>query len=171
MTLVQLPHERLEEPPPSTREQRFRVKSARFGEVSVRREDVFEFHHGIPGFPGRSTIVLFPNPAGGCFEWLHSPKTPALCLAVIEPDGALGALLGPHLGRAIRQLGWDVLDDIQARLIVTVPAGAPHRTTVNVRAPVVLNRTRGEGAQPILHDETLPLRMLLFPQPEDSTQR
>lgn len=137
--------------------------SSRFGELAVPESEAFRFPTGLPGFPGSHVLALFPNPGGGCFEWLHSTSNRDLGFAVLAPDEAMVGLLDSAVASAARLLGWDGDDSIDARLIVTVPAGAPQLATVNVRAPILLNRSRAVGAQPVLNDDSLPFRLRLFP--------
>jgi len=90
---------------------------------------------------------------------------------VLEPDAGLGQVLEPGVKTARRLLGWDDADAVAVRLIVTIPNGAPEHATINLRAPVLVNRTRGVGAQPILNDETLPYRLPLFPDSPTPMER
>lgn len=139
------------------------ITTTRFGEIPVRASDRFLFPTGLPGFPGPRELFLFPNPGGGCFEWLHAGRNAPLGFAVLEPDAGLMQVIDAPAKTARRLLGWDKDDVVTIRLIVTIPNGAPEHATINLRAPVMLNRTRGVGAQPILTDETLPYRLPLFP--------
>ena len=139
------------------------IQTSRFGDVQVRENDRFLFPTGIPGFPGVRELFLFPNPGGGCFEWLHAGKDSPLGFAVLMPDEALYQIIAQNVRTSARLLGWDGEDDTEVRLIVTIPAGTPEHATINLRAPILLNRTRSVGAQPILNDETLPYRLPLFP--------
>jgi flagellar assembly factor FliW len=147
------------------------ITTTRFGEVPVRAADRFLFPTGLPGFAGPRELYLFPNPGGGCFEWLHAGRGTPLGFAVLEPDGGLTQVIDPAVRTARRLLGWEAEDAVEVRLIVTIPNGAPEHATINLRAPVLLNRTRGLGAQPILTDETLPYRLPLFPDSPAPTAR
>lgn len=146
------------------------IATSRFGEVTVRATDRFLFPTGLPGFPGPRELYLFPNPGGGCFEWLHAGRNTPLGFAVLEPDAGLLQVIDAGAKTARRLLGWDGDDDVTVRLIVTIPNGAPEHATINLRAPVMLNRTRAIGAQPILNDETLPYRLPLFPDTPTGTE-
>jgi len=155
----------------STEPETVAIATTRFGEVPVRAADRFLFPTGLPGFPGPRELYLFPNPGGGCFEWLHAGRNTPLGFAVLEPDAGLGQVLEPGVKTARRLLGWDDADAVAVRLIVTIPNGAPEHATINLRAPVLVNRTRGVGAQPILNDETLPYRLPLFPDSPTPMER
>lgn len=139
------------------------IRTSRFGEMEVRACDRFLFPTGLPGFAGPRELYLFPNPGGGCFEWLHASRGAPLGFAVVMPDAGLSQVIGSGVRTARRLLGWDAEDEVEVRLIVTIPAGTPEHATINLRAPLLLNRTRNLGAQPILNDETLPYRLPLFP--------
>ncbi len=140
------------------------IRTSRFGELQVSPNSRFIFPTGIPGFTGKRELFLFPNPAGGCFEWLHATDETGLGFPLIVPDEALFDIIRAQMRSAVRMLGWADSDHVETRLIVTIPPGNPEQATMNLRAPIVLNRTRGVGAQPVLNDDTLPFRLPLFPQ-------
>ncbi len=147
--------------------ERVTIETSRFGALEVSKDSRFTFATGIPGFGGCRELYLFPNPGGGCFEWLHASDETGLGFPVMTPDEALFDIISKQVMSARRMLGWGDSDEVDARLIVTIPAGNPEQATVNLRAPMLLNRTRGQGSQPLLNDETLPFRLPLFPQVND----
>ena len=154
----------LEQPPPvESEEETFRIHTARFGTLEVPVTQRFCFASGMPGFPGPLEMALFPNPGGGVFEWLHSTVDTVLGFPVLVPDADLWDLIAEPLAGSCEGYGWAADDALDVRLIVTIPAGAPGSATLNLRAPIVLNFTQRRGAQPILTDDTIPLRMPLFP--------
>lgn len=144
--------------------ERVTIETSRFGAIEVAKNSRFTFPTGIPGFTGKRDLYLFPNPAGGCFEWLHAIDETGLGFPVLAPDEALFDIIEKQVNSALRMLGWDDKEHVEARLIVTIPPGNPEQATMNLRAPILLNRTRGQGMQPVLNDDTLPFRLPLFPQ-------
>ena len=150
-------------PVPQGSEPTFFLETSRFGRVEVCEDRRFGFPGGLPGFPGPREMAVFPNPGGGIFEWLHSVTEPDLGFPVLAPDAELWSLIQAPVSKACESQGWESEDAFEVRLIVTIPAGEPSRATLNLRAPIVLNATHGQGAQPILTDDAIPLRMPLFP--------
>ncbi len=138
------------------------VQTSRFGELEIPESSQFAFRRGLPGFSETLTLYLFPNPGGGSFEWLHAGDESDVGFVVLAPIEPIADLLADGLEGVRRQLGWAEDDVLETRLIISIPSGAPDQATANLRAPILLNRTRGEGVQAVLEDAQLPLRLPLF---------
>lgn len=132
--------------------------SSRFGEVRVPANSVISILGGIIGFPAESKfVVLEYNPP---FSWLHSITNPSLAFVVVN-----AAEFGPNyldrLPATDQELNIKSPEDVSVINIVTVRSN-PADTTVNLKAPIVVNVETRLGRQLILDDQDLSIRMPLF---------
>jgi flagellar assembly factor FliW len=103
---------------------------------------------GILGFEQTKNYLLIANPAERPFRWLQVKDNPALAFVVIEPF-----LVAPEYRPDIPEsdvefLGLSSPED--AALLNIVTLHGPHRATINLKGPVVINRNTGIGRQVIL---------------------
>jgi flagellar assembly factor FliW len=110
-------------------------KSSRFGTVELSPEQLLHFPLGLIGIPGTAYALLLPR-EGALFPWLQSLHDPGFALPVVDPtlpypefqlvlDPQDERLLAEHRG--------------ERRIYVTVTARPdPRKTTVNLRAPIVI---------------------------------
>jgi flagellar assembly factor FliW len=118
---------------------------------------VFTFPWGLPGFGQlrKFAIVRIPDTKPG--TWLRSLDEPSIALPVIEPWPYFPEY-EPVLPRyALTTLELDSPGDVSLFCIV-VPSDPVHGPTVNLYAPVVINRTTRIGRQIMLDDSRYAVR-------------
>ena len=134
-------------------------KSSRFKELTVSRSSIIEFPTGLFGFKDKREFVFlkYKEP----FFWLHSIKDPNLMFLVLNGDflGPSYQVEAPFLEAAI-ELKEESLFSVF--LLVTIDE-SPERSTLNLRAPIVVNHQDCNAAQVILHDEKLSTKEPLWP--------
>lgn len=137
--------------------------STRFGEVEIADEGVIEFPTGLIGLGGHRYALIDDGSAAG-FRWLHSLDDPALALPVMSPWPIFTDYAVEISDEEAARLG---LDDPDATAVyVTVRAtGDPAETSVNLRAPIVINGRTGH--QVINESSAAPVRAFLFPHESD----
>jgi flagellar assembly factor FliW len=137
-----------------------KVNTTRFGAIEVDQDCVITFSEGLPGFSDARRFVFLPHPCGGGpLHWMQcvdeTSSASDLAFPVVSPWRIETEYAPTIPGTAMRELG---IDDIrsQAQLwaIVTVPKDRPHDATVNLLAPVLVNRESRHARQVIaLTDE------------------
>jgi flagellar assembly factor FliW len=145
------------ETPPS--DQELLVKT-RFGVIAVQPEAVIDMPQGPLGFTQHRRFVLaeLPNPKLEQFRLLQSLSDPEVSFVItaLQPESDLIALA--DVEEACSATGFDVSEAL-VLLIVTVRQEAGRiATSVNLRAPVVLDPNRRVARQIVLANPDYPVR-------------
>ncbi|MDR0196922.1 MAG: flagellar assembly protein FliW [Oscillospiraceae bacterium] len=130
-----------------------KIKTRDFGEVEVSEDCLFTFPVGLFAFEETRHFALF-SPLGEDIypKWLQSTDALAPCFIVFDPfiiDGQYEIKLERDEEALLK-----MRDDSKVRLLViaTVPEDYK-KTTVNMKAPIVINTDEKLAAQIILpHD-------------------
>lgn len=135
-----------------------KFKSNRFGTLEVSADSIITILGGIIGFPGFERFVLLEyNPP---FSWLHCVDNADLAFVVVN-----AAEFGDHytfnLPLNDQELEFGSEPDVAIVNLVSVrPSRAD--TTVNLKAPVVVNLGNRRGKQIVLDDPRFPTRLPLW---------
>ena len=155
-----------------------KLNTSRFGEISVDAKAVITFPDGIPGFEHTRQYTLVPHktPQGqpSPFRWLQSLEEPSLAFPVINPWSVRPDYAPTVPGVSIKQLGiGDVREQAQFLAVVTIPQNNPAGITVNLLAPILVNRETKAAKQVIVQNESYSIRTPLLDamSPELSAMR
>ena len=137
--------------PPSTPAEYIEVDT-RFGRVAFKAENAIEMPHGLPGFPGRRAFGLapLPSPRFDHFLLFQDLEDSSLCFLVMPMALESGLIEEADIDEALATTGIDRAD-ASFLLIVTLrkePEGLS--TTVNLRAPIVLDTERKVARQYVM---------------------
>jgi flagellar assembly factor FliW len=111
------------------------VHTRLFGAIAVPIDRIIDFPDGVPGFPAARQFALLPAVAP-MLSWLQSLDAPALAFLLVTWETVAEPLL--DIGGA-------------CYAIVTLP-GAEPLASVNLQAPVVIDRIARLGRQIIRTD-------------------
>jgi flagellar assembly factor FliW len=142
------------------------VITTRFGIVETEDSKLLCFDEGLPGFAGARRFVILPHkPIDGTtspFKWLQCIDEPALALPIMNPWLADPTYSPTIPGIALAKLGiTDVATQSRIYSVVTIPRNNPSAATVNLVAPVLINKQSRNAMQVILSQERFSLRMPL----------
>lgn len=129
------------------------VESASYGRFEVDESQILTFPKGIPGFGDHHDYALI-QVENGPFHVLHALDE-QLSFIVIP-----GSFVAENYGFRIDQSVVELLEiqqpeDVMTYVIVNVIDDQP---VVNLKAPILINRTTRKGTQYILDDASYPLR-------------
>ena len=144
-------------------EEKVKFTSSRFGELEVDSSLVINFPYGLIGFNSAHRFVLLDyNPP---FSWLHSIDRPELAFVTVNA-AEFGA--GYNFGVPYGDKDLDLVegDDIAIMNLVSVRPD-PSLTTVNLKAPIIVNLKNMKGKQIVLDDARFPTRLLLWESKEE----
>ena len=137
------------------------IETRDFGTIEVDEKDIYDFPNGLYAFEDTKRFALLSPLGEGVYPmWLQSLDDPSLCFIVFNPvliDGGFTVVLADN-ERSILGLGSD--DDATALVIAKVPADYKH-TTVNMKSPIVINKTDRRAIQVILPLD-YPFRMPVY---------
>ncbi|HWJ81078.1 MAG TPA: flagellar assembly protein FliW [Nocardioides sp.] len=117
---------------------------------------VIELAHPMPGFPDEERFALVRLDEDGVLMGFRSLSREDLQFVVVPP-GPFYPDYTPELDdETVAELGIDTAEDVLVLLVVHA-GDSLAATTVNLRAPIVINRATRRAAQVILEDPDLPL--------------
>jgi len=130
-----------------------KVETNIFGEIEFTEEDIILFETGFFGFEDKKKFLYIPSTDDQfSFNWLQSVEDPNLVFIVTDPFLFVDGYDFEVDEKIVEQLKIDSLDDLSILSIVNVDEDV-ERTTVNIKAPIVINHNIREGRQVILDEE------------------
>ncbi|MDR2337243.1 MAG: carbon storage regulator CsrA [Deltaproteobacteria bacterium] len=138
--------------------QKIKFNSSRFGELEINPSAVIEFPFGLVGIPDAHQFVMLEYSSP--FSWLHSIDHPDIAFVVIN-----GAELEPQFDVQVLTADKDIdlrpNDEIALINVVTVRPNI-QASTVNVKAPIVVNMRNKKAKQIIIDSTDLSINLPLF---------
>ncbi|SHN80925.1 flagellar assembly protein FliW [Desulfitobacterium chlororespirans] len=144
-----------------------KIESTRFGTLEVTSEQIIHFPHGIPGFLVEKAFVHLPHDEDSPFSFLQSTAEADLSFLLVDPFPFIPKYEFVLDDELVRELELSEENPPQIFLIGTVKEKITDMT-VNLLAPIVVNRGKGIGRQIILDKTEYSIRHKLFP--EDQAQ-
>lgn len=139
-----------------------KIESTRFGELEVEEEQFVKFPHGIPGFPDEKTFVYILHDAESPFSFLQSSTEANLSFLLVDPFAFINDYEFVLEDEIAAKLDLSLENPPQVFLIATV-LDKMANMTVNLLAPIVMNRINRTGRQVILDNPEYSIRHKLFP--------
>lgn len=137
------------------------LKTSGFGIISYKEEDVVVFDAGLYGFEDNRSFLYIPSDDDQFqFSWLQSIEDPDLVFIVTDPflfvenyDFELDA-------ETMDRLKIATADDLSILSIVNIDEEV-EKTTINTKAPIIINSATKEGKQIVLSEE-YPYKYFIF---------
>ncbi len=126
------------------------ISTTRFGAIGVDVEDLLHFPKGIMGFEECRNWVLLSDPTSDAVGWLQSAERPGTALPVISPRRFVPDYRVRVGQSQMAALECSDTDRIFALIVINHQDG---RTTMNLRAPIMVNLDRCLGCQVITSDD------------------
>jgi len=139
-----------------------RIESTRFGELEVVEEQLFSFPYGIPGFPEEKSFAYILHDEESPFSFLQSTTEANLTFILVDPFAFFKDYEFVLDDEVAQELDMSQENPPQVFLIATVKEKVADMT-VNLLAPVVLNRVNRLGRQVILYKTEYSISHKLFP--------
>lgn len=143
------------------------VETRDLGTAEIERENIITFPRGIYAFEDeREFVVLSPLGDGVYPMWLQSVEKQSLCFIVYNPFDICSSY-NVNLDEDDRaSVSYEDGDELCLIVIASIPNGEFKKTTVNMKSPIVVNKTKMTAAQIIL-EEDYEIRYPLFKEGED----
>ena len=125
------------------------VQTAYFGELEIDASQIFRFEHGIPGFEEEKQFIL------------QSVQTPELAFIVVNPYAVVIGYSFDLEEATVHALQLQDEKDVAVLAIVTLKETLA-QSTVNLKAPIVVNTKNNHAKQVILNDDAYAIRHHLF---------
>lgn len=142
-----------------------KVQSTRFGELEVPASSIITVVGGLIGFQTLTKYTLLEyNPP---FSWLQSLDRADMAFVVVNA-AEFGDEYSFALPEGDAELQLTDADDVAIINLVSVRPD-PMQTTVNLKAPIIVNLRNMRGRQVVLDNPRFPVRMPLWVK-EDSKE-
>lgn len=136
-----------------------KIETKYLGELIIDEAEVITFINGLPGFNEEKQFILLPIPgtAPETFQTLQSIKTAELAFIVTNPYQIYQDYEFRLDQPTIDQLKITSEKDLFILTIVTL-ASPFEKSTINLKAPIVINGQTKLGKQYILNEYTYPTK-------------
>lgn len=145
-----------------------RIDTRYFGEVEIEDEKILHFEQGLFGFEEyRDFTVLYDNEVEGepFFSWLQCVTEKSLAFPIVNPF-KVREDYNPVVEEALLEpIGECKAEELLVFLLATVPDD-PKKTTVNMKAPLIINTVNRQGIQLIVENEDYSIKYRIV-QEED----
>ncbi|MBO8173152.1 MAG: flagellar assembly protein FliW [Bacillaceae bacterium] len=138
-----------------------KVKTKFLDEIEVDEKDILRFEKRLPGFPEEDRFVMVPIQEGSPFYLLQSVKTTPVAFVVLNPYLFYTDYEFKLPGSVQKELQINESSRIEVWTMVVLKDELK-KSTVNLKAPIIINRDVGKGQQIILEKEQYETRHLLF---------
>lgn len=133
------------------------IKTAYMGEMEINPSDIISFEHGIPGFENEKEFVQLPLSDESVFQVLQSVKTEELAFIITSPFTAVKNYSFDLEEATIQALDIKREEDVAVFGIVSLKETLAN-STINLKAPIVVNTTIKKAKQVILEKEEYAIR-------------
>ena len=142
---------------------KIKIKTSRFGELTVKKDTLIHFPEGIYGFEyAKEYILLEHYKEGSPFKWLQAVKEPNLAFVIINPVDFIPDYTMQLTEEDCNFIQLKDSGDFALMTIVTIPGDEPQKLTANFKAPLIVNVSSRIGRQIILEDEKYLIKQPLF---------
>ncbi len=134
------------------------VNTKHFGEIEVDEKGIIDFRGGLPGFEKIKKYILLTNSdKESPFKWLQSIEEKNLAFAVIDPFVIKKDYDIEVSDETVENLDIENLKDVMVLSIVVIPEDIS-KTSINLKAPLIINVNRKKGMQVILDTDLYTVR-------------
>ena len=134
-----------------------------FGKISIDEEGIISFPEGIPGFLEVKKYVILGNKENSPFQWLQSVDFPDTAFVVTDPFSIKDDYIIDINDSEVSVLNIKDTEKILTLSIVVVPADVT-KTSINLRAPILINTENKLGKQVMLNNDSYSVKHYIFEQ-------
>lgn len=137
-----------------------------FGKIAVEDEKIIRFEEGILGFPDLTDFTLIYDVDKGSdasIKWLQSINEPGFALPVMNPELVMPGYTPVFDRSLIESLGDNLdSDNILIFVTVTIPKNDITKTTVNLKAPIIVSVENRKAVQVITEGEAYSVKYAIY---------
>ena len=127
------------------------IKSTRFGEIRIDEKEIIDFDKGLPGFEQETQFFIIQEEKDYSFAYLQSLKTPELAFIIMNPFEIFQDYEFDLDEQNKEELKIEDVSEVAVFVILSIPEDFA-KTTINLKAPLIMNIKKKKGKQIILHD-------------------
>lgn len=133
-----------------------KITTAYMGEVEINPSQIIKFEHGLPGFEDEKEFIQLPLSEGSAYQVLQSVKTAGLAFIITSPYAIIADYNFDLEDSVIQALDIKSVEEVAVFVIVSLK-DTLENSTVNMKAPIVLN-IENQKAKQIILDEDYAIR-------------
>lgn len=140
-----------------------KVNTRYFGEVEIGEEKIIHFENGLFGFEEYKdyTILFDSEDEGPFFSWLQCVTEQSLAFPIVNPLKVQEDYDPVVEDELLGNLGEIAEEDLLILLLATVPQDVK-KTSVNMKAPLVINAGNRQGVQIVAENEDYEIKHYLI---------
>lgn len=133
-----------------------KITTAYMGEIEINPSQIIKFEHGLPGFEDEKEFVQLPLSKASAYQVLQSVNTSGLAFIITSPYAIIADYSFDLEYSVIQTLDIKSADKVAVFVIVSLK-DTLEKSTVNMKAPIVLNIENRKAKQTII-EEDYPIR-------------
>ncbi|GAB3802873.1 flagellar assembly protein FliW [Virgibacillus kimchii] len=140
-----------------------KIQTKYLGEAEIEQSNIIQFAEGIPGFNEETAFILMDIPGNAGFHILQSVTSPGTAFIVTNPHQIYPNFtftLDDHL---LDKLQIHNENEVVVLTIVTIKEPF-QESTLNLKAPIIINPVSKRGKQYIINNDDYPTRAAIAPQ-------
>ena len=141
-----------------------KIKTTRFGTISIKEEKIIKMPFGMLGFPDKKKFIILQHQENSPFFWYQSVNDPGLAFVITDPF-----LFIPDykidLEVTLKEMSWNGdgnSRDLNLFIVVNIPRGMPHKMTGNFIGPILVNSKVYQAVQMVLSKSPYTHKFPLF---------
>ena len=139
------------------------IKTVRHGEIEIDESKIVHFAEGIPAFEDEHEFLILPYGDENPYYILQSANTPDLAFLMTMPDLFFEDYEFELNDDVLSALDIKDPSDILVYVLITIPGGRIQEMTVNLLAPVVINKNNMKAQQVVLDKTNYTTKHRLIP--------
>ncbi len=138
------------------------IETTHFGQIEINEADILNFEEGIIGFEDvkKFGIIDSEDPESP-FKWIQAVDKPELAFALVDPFKIKKDYDFDLTDEEVEYLGVNDASEVMVFSIVVVPEDIK-KITMNLKAPLIINKTNNKAAQIILDTDKYTVRHLIL---------
>ena len=137
-----------------------KIATRYFGDIEIEDEKIVHFKNGIPGFDEYKDYTVIYDIEGGTealFSWLQCVTEKDLAFPIVNPFRVKEDFDPIVEDELLKEIGDFESEDLAVFLLATVPSDVT-KSTVNMKAPLIINTKTRLGIQIIVENEDYEIR-------------
>ncbi|WP_027630256.1 flagellar assembly protein FliW [Ruminiclostridium cellobioparum] len=138
------------------------IETTHFGKIEIDQADILNFEEGIIGFEDVKQFgIIDSEDPESPFKWIQAIDKPELAFALVDPFKIKKDYDFDLKDEAVEYLGVKDASELMVFSIVVVPEDIK-KISMNLKAPLIINRTNNKAAQIILDTDKYTVRHFIL---------
>ncbi|WP_313563566.1 flagellar assembly protein FliW [Ruminiclostridium cellobioparum] len=138
------------------------IETTHFGKIEIDQADILNFEEGIIGFEDVKQFgIIDSEDPESPFKWIQAIDKPELAFALVDPFKIKKDYDFDLKDEAVEYLGVKDASELMVFSIVVVPEDIK-KISMNLKAPLIINRTNNKAAQIILDTDEYTVRHFIL---------